>query len=92
MNGQRLKVNSFRDYVDMYFPSSEDEKGPEKVFEKVNDRWEVCVTSSDGSFQQVSFVNNICTIKGGTHVEYVSKIITDNLLEHFQVLFPAAAT
>lgn len=29
----------------------------------------MCAT--DGQFQQVSFVNSICTSKGGTHVDYL---------------------
>eukprot|EP00915_Cephaloidophora_sp_WS-2016_P003781 GHVH01005066.1.p1 GENE.GHVH01005066.1~~GHVH01005066.1.p1 ORF type:complete len:1425 (+),score=283.61 GHVH01005066.1:106-4380(+) len=48
-----------------------------KIHEKVG-RWEIVVAQSEsGSMQQVSFVNNICTIKGGSHVKY----ITDQLLE-----------
>ena len=35
---------------------------PPVAFEKVNDRWEVGVGISDGQFQQVSFVNGICTV------------------------------
>lgn len=35
---------------------------PPVAFEKVNDRWEVGVGVSDGQFQQVSFVNGICTV------------------------------
>ena len=38
----------------------------------VNNRWEVAVTVSDGQFSQVSFVNSICTYKGGTHVTYIA--------------------
>jgi DNA gyrase/topoisomerase IV subunit B len=38
----------------------------------VNNRWEVAVTVSDGQFAQVSFVNSICTYKGGTHVTYIA--------------------
>lgn len=34
-------------------------------------RWEICVSATDGQFQQVSFVNSICTSKGGTHVDYL---------------------
>ena len=33
--------------------------------------WEICVSATDGQFQQVSFVNSICTSKGGTHVDYL---------------------
>ena len=33
------------------------------VYEKVNSRWEVCVTVSNNGFQQASFVNSIATTK-----------------------------
>ena len=70
LNGERLKVKGFSDYVDLYLEGRE---SAPKIFEKVNDRWEVCVTISDsGAFQQVSFVNGICTMKGGTHVAQVA--------------------
>lgn len=42
----------------------------------MNERWEVCVSLSDGHFQQVSFVNAIATTKGGSHVDYVTNQIT----------------
>jgi DNA gyrase/topoisomerase IV subunit B len=36
-------------------------------------RWEVCVSGTqDGSFEQISYVNSICTSKGGTHVKAVT--------------------
>ena len=51
------------------------EKAPVKkrpVVWRVNDRWEIGVAQSeDGQFRQMSFVNSICTEKGGTHVNYV---------------------
>jgi len=61
--------------------NEEAEAEPElpKIFEKINDRWEVCFSMSDGQFQQVSFVNGICTIKGGTHVNAVTDQIADHL-------------
>jgi DNA topoisomerase-2 len=40
--------------------------------ERLNDRWEVGVGVSDGSFTQISFVNAICTSKGGTHVNAIA--------------------
>lgn len=36
--------------------------------------------SADNVFQQVSYVNAICTIKGGTHVEYVANQVIAKLL------------
>ena len=38
------------------------------------------VSISDGEFRQVSFVNSICTSRGGTHVNF----ITDQLVEKIQ--------
>ena len=43
-----------------------------RVFEKVSDRWEVCIAASDDGFQQISFANSIATTKGGTHVAHVA--------------------
>lgn len=39
------------------------------------------MTLSDGTFQQVSFVNSICTSKGGTHVEYIANQIITKVIE-----------
>jgi len=47
----------------------------------VNDRWEVAVTVSDGAFDHVSFVNSICTYKGGNHVTHVIDPIVEKVLE-----------
>ncbi|XP_050387833.1 DNA topoisomerase 2 [Argentina anserina] len=82
LNGKRVPVKSFLDYVDLYLQSagkSKDTKLP-RMTEKVNDRWEICVSLSDGQFQQVSFVNSIATIKGGTHVDYVTNQITNHVM------------
>lgn len=81
LNGVKIKIKSFKDYVDMYLSSDNHETKPAIVHEVVNDRWEVAVTLSDKGFQQVSFVNSIATTKGGRHVDYVSDIIVKQLLE-----------
>jgi DNA gyrase/topoisomerase IV subunit B len=57
------------------------EGGAPRFYERVNERWEVVVSLSDGQFQQVSFVNSICTSKGGTHVNAVESQVTKSLLE-----------
>lgn len=46
-----------------------------------NDRWEVVLCFSEGQFQQVSFVNSICTFRGGTHVNYVCDQIVSAITE-----------
>lgn len=44
--------------------------------EKINDRWEVGVALSEDGFKQQSFVNGVCTIKGGKHVDYIANQIS----------------
>ncbi|KAF5752648.1 DNA topoisomerase 2-like isoform X1 [Tripterygium wilfordii] len=82
LNGSRVPIKSFIDYVDLYLRSaSKFRQDPlPRIVEKVNDRWEVCVSLSEGQFQQVSFVNGIATIKGGTHVDYVTNQITNHVM------------
>ena len=43
-----------------------------RVYEEASDRWEYAVAlSPTHQFEQVSFVNGICTHKGGKHVDYI---------------------
>lgn len=83
LNGQRIPVKSFRQYVDMYLANQKTPSGTPLpvIHEIISDRWEVAFTLSDGQFQQVSFVNSICTMKGGTHVNYISDQIVTKLID-----------
>ena len=47
------------------------------LYERINNRWEIAIGISDGQFQQVSFVNAICTTKGGQHVNYIADQVTN---------------
>ena len=83
LNGKRLPISSFKDYVQLCLKGKEDDDGSQlkPVYEQVNDRWEIAVAASDKGFQQVSFVNSIATTKGGRHVEHVTDMICKQLLE-----------
>jgi len=77
LDGKMLEVKSFEDYVALHL-----QPDAFRVCEVINDRWEVAVGLTDGSgFQQVSFVNAICTSRGGTHVNYVGDQIVNAVLE-----------
>lgn len=49
LNGKHLPIKSFQDYVGLYLK----DKDTPRVYEKVNDRWEICICASEGQFQQV---------------------------------------
>mmetsp|Transcript_105203 Transcript_105203/g.241120 ORF Transcript_105203/g.241120 Transcript_105203/m.241120 type:complete len:1428 (+) Transcript_105203:26-4309(+) len=69
LNGSPLRIGDFGDYIDLYLAGRPDAV---KIREKCNERWDICVSLSDGNFQQVSFVNSINTTKGGTHVNLIA--------------------
>lgn len=80
LNGIRVGVSSFKDYVDLYLPSQE----TPRVHERISDRWEVVVCASDGHFNQVSYVNSISTIRGGTHVNHIADQVVKALMNVIQ--------
>ncbi|XP_059654326.1 DNA topoisomerase 2-like [Cornus florida] len=81
LNGEQVLIKSFFDYVELYMQySSKDILDPiPRITQKINERCEICVSSSDGHFQQVSFVNGCATSVGGTHVNYITEQIKDYL-------------
>ena len=78
LNEKQLEINSFMKYVDLYFNSEEVIKIRDEKVD--NERWQVVASISEGEFRQVSFVNGICTSKGGTHVNY----LIDQIVEKIQ--------
>jgi DNA topoisomerase-2 len=89
LNGERIKITKFKQYMEMYTKAIKTENladngsAPEQVIltDNPHERWEIGFAVSDGSFQQVSFVNSIATTHGGTHVNYVADQIIDKLEE-----------
>jgi len=67
LNGNKVPVKDFKSYLALF-----DGIAPPSAFEKIGDRWEIGVGVSDGSFQQISFVNAIATTKGGGHVNFIA--------------------
>lgn len=75
LNGKIIPIKSFKDYMKL-FVSSDDEI----FYEKINDYWEVGVIKSPiDSFTQISMVNGVSTIAGGTHINFVSNYLTNNI-------------
>ncbi|CAD7952796.1 unnamed protein product [Amoebophrya sp. A25] len=91
LNNKLLPVKDFKGYVDFFVncvsrgEEAEGRQSLQVIHEKCGARWEVCATlSTEGQFQQVSFVNSINTIKGGTHVAHVADQLVDALLKKAQ--------
>ena len=74
--GVKLKKMSFENYCKMYLDEEDT-----KIAVYSTDRWMVAVAPSDCGFQQVSFVNGICTTKGGTHVDHVAGAVSSGIIE-----------
>ena len=80
LNGTRIPIKGFSDYVDLYLQNEENKDLP-KIVETNTERWEIIASLSDGEAMQVSFVNSICTSKGGTHVNYIRDQMVGRILE-----------
>lgn len=92
LDNKKLPVKNFKGYVDMYVKAIM-ERSPvlardgqsgnytSVVHEVCNERWEIAFAVSDGTFNQVSFVNSIATTAGGTHVKYVTDQIVTKFME-----------
>ncbi|ODN94177.1 DNA topoisomerase II [Cryptococcus wingfieldii CBS 7118] len=94
LNGERVKVKNFKQYVEMYLNAStnaaSDAAGgaaiskPPLIYEVAHKRWEVAFALSEGEFKQVSFVNSIATTKGGTHVDMIATQLANKLMDQIK--------
>ena len=99
LNGTRIPIRNFRKYMEMYTKAIRLERGDEGPAPKdeiitcsPDPRWEIGFAVSDGSFQQVSFVNSIATTSGGTHVNYIADQICNRLAEQVKKKNKTGAT
>lgn len=78
-NDKKLEYKSFEKYVDIFLGPKDKH---ERVYEKINDNWEVVASYSDfAGFQQVSFVNGVNTLRGGKHIDSILNQIVKRLTE-----------
>jgi len=86
LNGKRLPVKGFKDYVDLFIKGKEDETGNQLkcVYEQCGERWEVAICVSDTGHQQMSFVNSIATSKGGRHVDHVADAVVKSIIDNIK--------
>lgn len=78
-NSQKLTVQSLEEYARMHV-------GDVPLVKMHTENFDIVVAHSKGSgFQQFSWVNGICTTKGGTHVEKVVKVVSDTIMANKNV-------
>lgn len=75
-NGEALPRVNLEAYAKMH--------GVENTCFVETPRWSVCVGASGEGYTHVSFVNGICTSKGGTHVESVANLIAQGLIDEMK--------
>lgn len=67
-NEELIPFKTFKDYMKLFVTKSD-----EMFYEKINDNWEIGVMQSPNeTFTQMSMVNGISTLVGGTHVNYIT--------------------
>jgi DNA topoisomerase-2 len=81
-NNTLVPVKNFQQYIDLYIGNKEQCK---RVYDQPNERWEFAVAlSPTHEFIQVSFVNGICTNKGGKHVDYILNQLVRKLVDYIE--------
>ena len=73
-NGDVLTKQTFETYAKMH-------EGVENVTCVNGDRWSVCIGPAENGMEQVSFVNGLCTNKGGTHVDHAANLIANGIID-----------
>src|SRR6056300_983568 len=71
---EALPKTSFEAYAKMH-------EGVTELCSVTTDRWSVCIGPSENGLEQVSFVNGICTTKGGTHVDHVASYLANGIID-----------
>jgi DNA topoisomerase-2 len=74
LNGVVLTKQTFEAYAKMH-------EGVDDVYSANIDRWSVCIGPAENGMEQVSFVNGLCTNKGGTHVDHVANLVANGIID-----------
>ncbi len=82
LNERPIRLDDFEEYVGLYLDCKKSGRPRvPRVFRQIDERWSVCVALSESGheFQQVSFVNSVCTSGGGVHVSRVYESLVKQL-------------
>lgn len=74
-NSKRIDLSGFKDFVHLF--------DPEALYTE-SEKWQIGLGHSQDGFKHVAFVNSTLTSVGGTHVDYVSNKIVDEIRDHVE--------
>jgi DNA topoisomerase-2 len=75
LDNVKVDCKSLEKYVNYYLTPD-----VQRVYDEGDERWEVVVAiNPEPKFEQISFVNGICTLKGGKHVDNIVNNITKKI-------------
>ena len=75
-----MKIKSFENYMKLYLEDKQ-----KCVYDSIHERWGVGLTlSNSDKFKQVSFVNGVFTMKGGQHVDLITKQVISKISDILQ--------
>jgi DNA topoisomerase II len=82
LNGSIVNVTSFEDYCQLY---RNPESPPLLYNSSDSSQWSLAVgVSEHGSFESSTFVNNVATSRGGSHVNILIQQITKHIMDDFK--------
>jgi DNA topoisomerase-2 len=84
-NGRILKVNSLEEFAKQHVGDVPVAKMHTGASEQGSSLDIIVAHSTSGAYQQCSWVNGIATTKGGTHVDKVTKALTDEIAKDKRV-------
>lgn len=92
LNGAKVPITGFESYIQAFQHATTTPASVENVenvptavdyiYSRVNKRWQIGVLPSDIGFVQVSFVNGMSALRGGTHVNYVADQLCRRIADH----------
>lgn len=84
-NDELIKIKSLYKYIELFY----DKLPSNLVYGIINPRWTIgLLFNQSGGFNQVSFVNGVCTFQGGMHVKYIVKKIIKKILKYIKEKHP----
>ncbi|GMH88134.1 hypothetical protein TrVE_jg13240 [Triparma verrucosa] len=84
LNGHPIDIKNFKHYSRTFSPPP----SPPPLHSKINSRWEVCVSPCSSGGGQHSFINNLTTPRGGSHVTAITGQIVKGVQDNFKRKYP----